>query len=62
MSNAIDSLQGFNFNTFEKEAMEKLKCGQSLTGKYGVLAPLRIPLNSIIVALRPPTSHYHYVT
>jgi putative transposase len=40
MSNAIDSLQGFNFNVFEKEAIEKLKCGQSLTGKDGVLTPL----------------------
>jgi putative transposase len=40
MSNAIDNLQRFNFNDFEKEAIEKLKSGQALTGKNGVLTPL----------------------
>jgi len=40
MSNVLDTIQGFNFNTFEKEAIEKLKSGQALTGKDGVLTPL----------------------
>jgi putative transposase len=33
-------LANFNFNEFQKEAIEKLKSGQSLTGKDGILTPL----------------------
>lgn len=33
-------LSNFNFDAFQKEAIEKLKTGQALTGKEGVLTPL----------------------
>lgn len=33
-------LSNFNFEDFQKEAIDKLKTGQSLTGKDGVLTPL----------------------
>lgn len=39
MNNKID-LTTFNFNQFQKEAIDKLKSGQSLTGKDGILTPL----------------------
>lgn len=39
MTNKLD-LSNFNFNQFQKEAIDKLKSGQSLTGKDGVLTPL----------------------
>ena len=32
--------EDFNFNDFQKEAIGKLKAGQSLTGKDGILTPL----------------------
>ena len=32
--------EDFNFNEFQKEAIGKLKTGQSLTGKDGILTPL----------------------
>jgi transposase-like protein len=38
-SNKID-LAGFDFSQFQKEAIEKLKSGQALTGKDGILTPL----------------------
>jgi putative transposase len=38
-NNKID-LANFDFNQFQKEAIDKLKSGQSLTGKDGVLTPL----------------------
>ncbi|MDP4189600.1 MAG: IS256 family transposase [Bacteroidota bacterium] len=34
------NLNSFDFNQFQKEAIDKLKSGQSLTGKEGVLTPL----------------------
>lgn len=37
--NKID-LSTFNFNEFKSEALSKLKTGQSLTGKDGILTPL----------------------
>jgi len=39
MTTKID-LNSFDFNQFQKEAIDKLKSGQSLTGKEGVLTPL----------------------
>jgi len=33
-------LDNFNFNKFEKEAIDSLKDGQGLLGKEGVLTPL----------------------
>ena len=38
-SKKID-LANFNFSEFQKEAIDKLKSGQSLTGKDGILTPL----------------------
>lgn len=38
-SKRID-LANFNFSEFQKEAIDKLKSGQSLTGKDGILTPL----------------------
>lgn len=38
-NNNID-LSDFNFSQFKKEAIEKLKSGQDLTGKDGILTPL----------------------
>jgi transposase-like protein len=38
-SNKID-LSNFDFNQFKEEALSKLKSGQSLTGKEGILTPL----------------------
>lgn len=38
-SKKID-LANFDFNQFQKEAIDKLKSGQSLTGKDGILTPL----------------------
>lgn len=32
--------EDFNFNEFQKEAIGKLRTGQSLTGKDGILTPL----------------------
>ena len=32
--------EDFDFNEFQKEAIGKLKAGQSLTGKDGILTPL----------------------
>lgn len=40
MSNKPIDLENFNFNQFQQEAIAKLKLGQSLTGKDGVLTPL----------------------
>lgn len=37
--NKID-LSKFDFTEFQKEAIDKLKSGQALTGKDGILAPL----------------------
>jgi len=39
MTTKID-LTSFDFNQFQKEAIDKLKSGQSLTGKEGILTPL----------------------
>ena len=38
-STKID-LVNFDFSQFQKEAIERLKSGQSLTGKDGILTPL----------------------
>ena len=38
-NNKID-LANFDFTQFQKEAIDKLKSGQSLTGKDGILTPL----------------------
>lgn len=38
-SKKID-LANFDFSQFQKEAIDKLKSGQSLTGKDGILTPL----------------------
>jgi putative transposase len=40
MSSKKIDLANFNFNEFQKEAIDKLKSGQSLTGKDGILTPL----------------------
>jgi transposase-like protein len=40
ISNKKIDLTNFDFNVFQKEAIDKLKSGQSLTGKDGVLTPL----------------------
>lgn len=40
MSSTKINLQDFDFMQFQKEALEKLKSGQSLTGKEGILTPL----------------------
>ena len=40
MSNKKIDLTNFDFSQFQKEAIDKLKSGQSLTGKDGVLTPL----------------------
>lgn len=40
MNNTVIDLNNFNYNHFQKEAIESLKAGQSLTGKNGVLTPL----------------------
>jgi putative transposase len=39
INNKID-LANFDFSQFQKEAIDKLKSGQSLTGKDGILTPL----------------------
>lgn len=40
MKNQKIELANFNFDQFQKDAIEKLKSGQSLTGKDGILTPL----------------------
>lgn len=40
MSNKKIDLANFDFSEFQKEAIDKLKSGQSLTGKDGILTPL----------------------
>jgi hypothetical protein len=35
----LPSLEGFNFEAVQKEAIEQLKAGKSLTGRNGVLPP-----------------------
>ncbi len=40
MSSKKIDLANFNFSEFQKEAIDKLKSGQSLTGKDGILTPL----------------------
>lgn len=40
MSNGKIDLANFDFSEFQKEAIDKLKSGQSLTGKDGILTPL----------------------
>jgi putative transposase len=40
MNNTVIDLKNFNYNTFQKEAIESLKSGQPLTGRDGVLTPL----------------------
>lgn len=35
-----NNLSSFDFNEFKSEAVSKLKSGQSLTGKDGVLTPI----------------------
>lgn len=40
MSNAKIDLANFDFSQFQKEAIDKLKAGQSLTGTGGILTPL----------------------
>lgn len=40
MSDLKSKLDDFDFSKFQEEAIEKLKSGQSLTGKDGVLTPL----------------------
>jgi putative transposase len=40
MYNKKIDLANFDFNQFQKEAIEKLKLGQSLTGQGGILTPL----------------------
>ena len=40
MSNEKIDLENFDFSVFQKEAIDKLKMGQSLTGKGGILTPL----------------------
>lgn len=39
-SNKKIDLANFDFSLFQKEAIDKLKSGQSLTGKEGILTPL----------------------
>jgi len=34
------TLKDFNFEEFEKEAIERLKSGEELTGKDGIVTPL----------------------
>lgn len=40
MNNNTNDLADFNFSQFKKEALDKLKSGQALTGKDGILTPL----------------------
>ena len=40
MSNIKSNLDQFNFNQFQQEAIARLKSGQPLTGKDGVMTPL----------------------
>jgi transposase-like protein len=40
MTNKKINLENFNFNDFKSTAIDKLKSGQSLTGKDGILTPL----------------------
>lgn len=40
MNNNDIDLSNFNYNEFKKEAIEKIKLGQPLTGKGGILTPL----------------------
>ena len=40
MTNEKINLNNFNFSEFQKAAIDKLKSGQSLTGKDGILTPL----------------------
>ncbi len=40
MNNKKINLEHFNFSEFQQEAIEKLKSGQPLTGKDGVMTPL----------------------
>ncbi len=40
MTNEKLELNNFNFGEFQKAAIDKLKSGQSLTGKDGILTPL----------------------
>ena len=42
MNNNNIDLSGFNYNEFKADAIEKIKSGQPLTGKGGILTPLLI--------------------
>jgi len=40
MNNNATDLAHFNYNAFKTEAIEKIKSGQPLRGKGGILTPL----------------------
>jgi transposase-like protein len=40
MNNMSNDLTNFNYNEFKAEAIEKIKAGQPITGKGGILTPL----------------------
>ena len=49
-------LTNFNYNEFKAEAIEKIKSGQPLTGKGGILTPLTQLLSISMISdnsLRP---------
>lgn len=56
MTNLKPTLESFDFISFQEEAIQKLKSGQPLTGKDGVMTPL---IKQILEAALEGEMHAH---
>jgi putative transposase len=58
MTNKKINLDNFDFKQFKQEAISKLKLGESLTGKDGILTPL---LKEILEAMKSNGQYFQMV-